>query len=88
MLVQERAGRGRVAVAAQAHRPGTLVVSEEPFAAVLYAEQIPQRCDFSFAPAKHLLRCSRCKVHRFASKRHQKAAWDAYYKEESTALQR
>ena len=80
--------RGRIAIATMDLKPGALVTTEEPYAAVLYPEYTRSKCDFSFTSPSKLLRCSRCRVHHFASQAHQRMAWRMYYAKESAALLR
>ena len=64
----------------------TTVLEQQPYAAVLYDDQVPQRCDFCFVASDKLMRCSRSKLAHYCSAAHQRAAWKAYYKVECEAL--
>lgn len=69
-------------------------MEQQPYAAVLYDDQVPLRCDWCFqAPqpgvsstTQQLLRCTRSRFAHYCSKEHQKAAWRAYYRHECAAL--
>ena len=78
--------KGRHLVASRAFRPGELILEQQPYAAVLYDEHVPGRCDFCFAACERPLRCGRSNLARYCSREHQKAAWEAGYKQECEAL--
>jgi SET and MYND domain-containing protein len=65
---------------------GERVWSQEPYAAVLYDDQVALRCDYCFAQSEHLMRCSRSRFAHYCCQTHQKAAWKAYYRQECEAL--
>lgn len=78
--------KGRHLVATRAFRPGELVLEQAPYAAVLYDEQLPGRCDWCYAACERPLRCGRSKLARYCSREHQRMAWEAGYKQECEAL--
>lgn len=80
------AEKGRHIVATKSFSPGQLVLEQLPYAAVLYDEQVPGRCDHCYAPCERPLKCGRSKLARYCSREHQKAAWDAGYKQECDSL--
>lgn len=88
---------GRHLVAAQHVDTAQVVLQQRPYAAVLYDDQVPLRCDWCFATAAQrpggtttttttLSRCAASKFAHYCSRQHQKAAWRAYYKQECAAL--
>jgi len=87
---------GRHLVASRHISPGALVLKQEPYAAVLYDDQLPIRCDCCFrtsAAAAHgsdlggpMLRCSRSKLARYCCREHQVEAWRRGYQRECKAL--
>jgi hypothetical protein len=80
---------GRHLVAAEGISAGQAVLEQQPYAAVLYGDQVPLRCDWCFRTAAvscTLLRCTRSKFAHYCSREHQKAAWKAYYRQECAAL--
>ena len=81
---------GRHLVASRQLSPGTLVLQQQPYAAVLYDDQVPLRCDYCFRSAsggQPLLRCARSKQARYCSRGHQAAAWrERGYQNECRAL--
>lgn len=91
VLLERDAVRGRHLVAARPYRRGELVLAQPPYRAVLDEGHSATHCDRTFAPARadqQLLRCSRSKLARYASRAAQKAAWRDGYKEECEALVR
>lgn len=56
--------RGRHLFAISPIAPGRLVLEQAPYAAVLYDDQLPIRCDYTLADDVTLQRCSGCKVVR------------------------
>lgn len=60
--IQHDRRRGRHLVAAQRCAAGQQIVSQEPYAAVLYDDQQPQICDHTMKPALELKRCAGCKL--------------------------
>ena len=56
--------RGRHLVAAAPLQPGDVVLSQEPYAWVLYDDQSALMCDWTCRPAEALSRCSSCKIVR------------------------
>eukprot|EP00882_Tetradesmus_deserticola_P031990 GHRQ01036185.1.p1 GENE.GHRQ01036185.1~~GHRQ01036185.1.p1 ORF type:complete len:114 (-),score=10.08 GHRQ01036185.1:139-480(-) len=77
---------GRHLVAAQDVQPGTNVLIQQPYAAVLYDDQVAVRCDYRFCAEESLMRCARSKFAHYCCQAHQKAAWRAYYRRECSAL--
>lgn len=82
---------GRHLVAASPISPGQVVLEHQPYAAVLYDAQVPQRCDWCGKAAQPgaaspLQRCTRCKFAHYDSRECQKAAWKAYHRQECAAL--
>ena len=57
--------RGRHLVAHAEIPVGSLLLSDPPVEAVLYDEQLPLRCSWTFSEETSLLRCSRCCSFRF-----------------------
>ncbi len=54
--------RGRGLVASKRIARGEDVLAEEPYAAVLFSEEVSRFCDFTFKPNQKLLRCAKSKV--------------------------
>lgn len=54
--------RGRHLVVVQRHGAGKQVLSQEPYAAVLYDDQQSQLCDHTTKAAPELKRCAGCKL--------------------------
>jgi SET and MYND domain-containing protein len=80
---------GRHLVSSKELKPEEVVLEQQPYAAVLYDDQVQLRCDWCFQAAQQgstLLRCARSKFAHYCSREHQKAAWRAYYKKECAAL--
>ena len=81
---------GRHLVARRQLSPGTLVLQQQPYAAVLYDDQAALRCDYCYRTAsggQPLLRCARSKLARYCSRGHQAAAWrERGYQNECRAL--
>ena len=83
---------GRHLVATSAIREGEVVLTAEAFCAVLDDRAIPTRCEHTFAlgsasgGSAALLRCSKSRVARYASRAAQAEAWRAGYREECAAL--
>lgn len=77
---------GRHLLLTRAVSAGTPVLKQQPYAAVLYYDEVPRRCDFCFAASDQLMRCSRSKFAHYCCVKHQRAAWKAYYRKESEAL--
>ena len=91
VAVRRAEGRGRCLVATARLRAGEEVLATQPYASCLNDDQRATRCDHTFASAEDvvggaLLRCSRSKVARYASREAQAAAWRAGYREECAAL--
>ena len=90
--VRRDAVRGRHLVATSAIREGEVVLTAEAFCAVLDDRAIPTRCEHTFAlgsasgGSAALLRCSKSRVARYASRAAQAEAWRAGYREECAAL--
>ena len=78
--------RGRHLVATAALRAGDVVLEADPYVAVLLDQHRATRCDHTFAPGANLLRCSRSKAARYASRDAQAAAWREGYRWECAAL--
>ena len=66
---------------------GKRILQEEAVAAVLYDEQVANRCHMSFKILQSPLRCGGCKFARYASKDDQRLAWQLGHREECAALQ-
>jgi len=80
---------GRHLVAAADLKQGQIVLDQRPYAAVLYDGQVPVRCDWCYKtaqPGTTLMRCAHSKFAHYCSRDHQRAAWRAYYRQESAAL--
>lgn len=80
---------GRHLIALTPLSAGTVVLEQQPYAAVLYDDRVSVRCDWCFQtaqPGSTLMRCTRSKFAHYCSRDHQKAAWKAYYKQECAAL--
>eukprot|EP01045_Picozoa_sp_COSAG04_P003399 COSAG04_NODE_138_length_23662_cov_13.997029_5_plen_371_part_00 len=91
VALRHSAAKGRHLVATRPFRRGELVLEQEPYRAVLLDEHRATRCDRTFGEASagaSLLRCSRSKVARYASRKAQQAAWRDGYREECAALVR
>lgn len=56
--------RGRHLVAAAPLHPGDVILSQEPYAWVLYDDQLASMCDWTCRPSEALSRCSSCKLAR------------------------
>jgi hypothetical protein len=50
--------KGRRLIACKPFQPGDVVLREEPYASVLYDDQMVTRCDCCLGPADSLLRCA------------------------------
>lgn len=80
--------RGRCLVAREAIAPGDVVLEEFPWAAAIFPDRVQSLCDHTLkASSQRLLRCSKTKVARYCSREAQAAAWKAYYRDESRALE-
>lgn len=79
--------RGRLLQAAQHFSPGQQILSQSPYAMVLYDDQQPHVCDHTTRAAPDLKRCGGCKLVWYASRDAQKAAWPGH-KRECRALAR
>jgi SET and MYND domain-containing protein len=77
---------GRHLLAARDVQPATAVLTQQPYAAVLYDDQVTLRCDYCFRESNSLMRCARSKFAHYCCQAHQKAAWRAYYRQECGAL--
>ncbi|KXZ48781.1 hypothetical protein GPECTOR_25g365 [Gonium pectorale] len=80
--------KGRHLVATRPLQPGSLLLQQSPYAAVLNDDATPGHCDHCFRPCARPLRCSRSRLARYCCKEHQRAAWAAGYKTECEALVR
>ncbi len=63
--VENDAHRGRHLVARQRFAAGHTILSQEPYAAVLYDDQQELLCDHTMRPAPDLKRCANCKFVRY-----------------------
>eukprot|EP00191_Tetraselmis_sp_GSL018_P016945 CAMPEP_0177592938 /NCGR_PEP_ID=MMETSP0419_2-20121207/8840_1 /TAXON_ID=582737 /ORGANISM="Tetraselmis sp., Strain GSL018" /LENGTH=338 /DNA_ID=CAMNT_0019083865 /DNA_START=44 /DNA_END=1057 /DNA_ORIENTATION=- len=77
---------GRQLTTISSFEPGDVVLSEEPFAAVLSDSELSKRCHVTFAPSEKLLRCGKCKLSRFAAREFQALDWKSGGREECAAL--
>lgn len=78
--------KGRHLIAQKAFKVGEVVISQEPYAAVLFNEHIQHFCNWCFKPGSHLSRCSKSKFARYCSRQHQLLDWKSGYKLESDFL--
>eukprot|EP00210_Caulerpa_lentillifera_P006017 g5751.t1 len=79
--------KGRFLVATRHFSPGDVVVSQLPYAAVLFSEHISKFCNYCFQRGENLRRCSRSKFAHYCSKEHQLKDWKDGYKYECEFLQ-
>lgn len=86
ITIAYNASKGRHIVATKAFAPGQLVLEQEPYAAVLYDEHVPGRCDHCFEVCETPLRCGRSRLARYCSREHQRIAWNQGYKQECDSL--
>ncbi len=63
LAVESNSERGRHLVAQREIAAGSQLLSDLPFEAVLYDDQLPLRCSWTFAEEETLLRCSRYKTY-------------------------
>ncbi|EFN53133.1 hypothetical protein CHLNCDRAFT_137504 [Chlorella variabilis] len=69
--------KGRRVIADRAYRAGDVVLEDDAAAWCLISEQLGAWCDCCLAPAAQPLRCSACKLAWYASREHQRRAWQA-----------
>lgn len=80
--------KGRHLVCTKAFAAGSVVLRQQPYAAVLYDDAVPARCDYCFAvcEASPPLRCGRSKFARYCCREHQRLAWREWFRQECDAL--
>ena len=83
----DSAQRGRHLRASDHVSAGKRILQEEAVAAVLYDDQVANRCHMSFKIIQSPLRCGGCKFARYASRDNQRLAWQQGHREECPALQ-
>lgn len=80
--------RGRYLVADRSFSPGDIVVSQQPYSAVLFTEHINRFCNYCFRDGMKLSRCSRSKFAHYCCRECQLKDWQDGYKYECEFLQK
>lgn len=78
--------KGRHLIAQRGFEVGEVVVTQWPYAAVLFNEHVPNFCNRCFRPGSNLRRCARSKFGRYCSKEHQLRDWQEGYRLECEFL--
>ena len=84
--VEKTHERGRHLVARRSFEPGDVVVSQWPYAAVLFNAEISRFCNYCFRSATNLRRCSRSKFASYCSRECQLRDWKEGYRNECDFL--